>query len=109
MAAVAAETPSRPRGAMLPQRRPLEIGPMDLLNHLKLALLRHREFRKVSAELESHSERELMADLRLNRSAIPAIAAEAADQRVAALVQSHPEYRRAWEWHDRQAGAGYPG
>jgi hypothetical protein len=82
---------------------------MDLFNHLKLALLRHREFLKVSAELESYSERELMADLRLNRSAIPAIAAEAADQRVAALVQSHPEHRRAWEWHGRQARAGYPG
>jgi hypothetical protein len=82
---------------------------MNLLNHLKLALIRHRAFRKVSAELESYSERELMADLRLNRSAIPAIAAEAADQRVAAFVQSHPECRRAWEWHGRQAGAGYPG
>jgi hypothetical protein len=87
----------------------MEIGPMNLLNHLKLALIRHRAFRKVSAELESYSERELMADLRLNRSAIPAIAAEAADQRVAALVRSHPEYRRAWEWHSRQAGAGYAG
>ena len=79
---------------------------MNLLHHLKLALLRRRAFRKVSAELESHAERELMADLRLNRSAIPAIAADAADQRVAALVRSHPECRRAWEWHGRQAGAG---
>ena len=82
---------------------------MNLLNHLKLALLRRRAFRKVSAELESYAERELMADLRLNRSAIPAIAAEAADQRVAALVRSHPEHRRAWECHGRQAGAGYAG
>ena len=82
---------------------------MNLLNHLKLALLRRRAFRKVSAEFESYAERELMADLRLNRSAIPAIAAEAADQRVAALVRSHPEDRRAWEWHGRQAGAGYTG
>jgi hypothetical protein len=60
---------------------------MDLLNYLKLALIRRRAFLKASAELESYSERELMADLRLNRSAIPAIAAEAADQRVAAFVQ----------------------
>ncbi len=82
---------------------------MNLLHHLKLALLRRRAFRKVSAELESHAERELMADLRLNRSAIPAIAAEAADQRVAALVRSHPEHRRAWRWHGRQARAGYAG
>jgi hypothetical protein len=82
---------------------------MDLLNYLKLALIRRRAFLKASAELESYSERELMADLRLNRSAIPAIAAEAADQRVTAFVRSHPEYRRAWEWHGRQAGAGYPG
>jgi hypothetical protein len=87
----------------------MEIGPMNLLNHLKLALIRRREFLKVRAELESYSERELMADLRLNRSAIPAVAAEAADQRVAALVQSHPEYRRAWEWHGRQAGARHAG
>ncbi len=82
---------------------------MNLLNHLKLALLRRRAFHKVSAELESHAERELMADLRLNRSAIPALAADAADQRVAALVRSHPEHRRAWEGHGRQAGAGYAG
>ena len=79
---------------------------MNLLHHLKLALIWRREFRKVSAELESYSERELMADLQLNRSAIPAIAAEAADQRVAALVRSHPAYSRAWRWHGRQARAG---
>jgi hypothetical protein len=41
MAAVAAETPSRPLGAHPRQRRSLEIGPMDLLNYLTLALILH--------------------------------------------------------------------
>jgi hypothetical protein len=68
---------------------------MNPIKHLKLALLRRRAFRRVRAELENYSERELMADLRLNRSAIPDLAAEAADQQLAAFVRSHPEYRAA--------------
>ena len=74
---------------------------MNLLEHVELALLRHREYRKVRAELETYSERELNADLRLNRSGIPELATEAGDERVAALVRAHPEYRAAGT-----AGAG---
>ena len=50
---------------------------MNLLKHIEHALLRQRECRRVRAELETYSERELNADLRLNRSDIPALAAEA--------------------------------
>ena len=69
---------------------------MNLLRSIELALLRQREYRKARAELETYSERELNSDLRLNRSDVPEIAAEAADERVAAFVQAHPEYRHAW-------------
>ena len=68
---------------------------MYLFEHVELALLRHLEYRKVRAELETYSEHELNADLRLNRSDIPELAAEAADERVAAFVRAHPEYRAA--------------
>jgi uncharacterized protein YjiS (DUF1127 family) len=67
-----------------------------LRERLALARLRRREFRAVRAELERYSERELNADLGLSRSAIPEIAAEAADRRVAAFVRAHPEYREGW-------------
>jgi len=50
---------------------------MNLLKHVGLALLRRRECRRVRAELETYSERELSADLRLNRSDIPDVAAGA--------------------------------
>ena len=50
---------------------------MNLLNHVEHALRRRRECRRVRAELETYSERELSADPRLNRSDIPDLAAEA--------------------------------
>ena len=50
---------------------------MNLLERIEHALLRRRECRRVRAELETYSERELNADLRLNRSDIPDLAAEA--------------------------------
>src|SRR5687768_1509081 len=59
----------------------------SLPERIKLALLWRREFRKVRDELGCYSRHELMADLRLIRSEIPAIAAEAADERVAAFRQ----------------------
>ena len=49
---------------------------MDLLKRIQLAWLRRREFLKAQAELESHSQRELAIDLRMNRSDIPDLAAE---------------------------------
>jgi uncharacterized protein YjiS (DUF1127 family) len=72
--------------------------PMNLFHHLKLAVLWRREFNRVRSELSSYSERELSADLRLNRSDIPAIAAEAADEGVTAFVRSHPAYRGTPVW-----------
>jgi hypothetical protein len=42
---------------------------------LRLAWLRRREYLRVRAELETYSARELAADLRLNRSDIPELAA----------------------------------
>ena len=50
---------------------------MNFLKHIEHVLLRQRECRRVRAELETYSERELNADLRLNRSDIPDLAAEA--------------------------------
>ncbi len=69
---------------------------MDILKRLQLAVAWRREFHRVRAELATYSERELAADLRLNLSDIPSIAAEAADERVAAFVRAHPGYRHAW-------------
>jgi uncharacterized protein YjiS (DUF1127 family) len=74
-----------------PDRRLL----MNILRSLELAWLRHSEYRKARAELDSYSERQLNTDLRLNRSDIPDIAAEAADARVAEFVRANPEYRQA--------------
>ena len=50
---------------------------MNLPKRIEHALLRRRECRRVRAELETYSERELNADLRLSRSDIPDLAAEA--------------------------------
>ena len=69
---------------------------MNILRSLELAWLRHGEYRKARAELDSYSERQLNTDLRLNRSDIPDIAAEEADARVAEFVRANPEYRQAW-------------
>ena len=63
---------------------------MNILRSLELAWLRHGEYRKARAELDSYTERQLNSDLRLNRSDIPDIAAEAADARVAEFVRANP-------------------
>ena len=77
------------------------IGATGLPQRIALARLWRREFRKARAELESYSERELESDLRINRSNIPEIAAEAAEQSVGAFLRSHPEYRKARGWRGR--------
>jgi hypothetical protein len=71
---------------------------MNPLRHLQLAILWRRAFNRVRTEFSSYSERELAADLRLSASDVPAIAAEAADQEVAAFVRSHPAYRGVPVW-----------
>lgn len=65
-----------------------------LPQRLELASMRRREQAKVAAELGTYSERELMGDLRMNRSEIPDVAAAEADHRVAAFVRANPDYRR---------------
>lgn len=58
---------------------------MNLIESIELAWRRRREFRKVLAELESHTDRELLSDLRLDRADFARVAREAAEQRVAQL------------------------
>lgn len=72
---------------------------MNLFRRLTLALAWHREFNRVRAELECHSQLEISGDLRLNRSDIPDIAAQAADEHVAALGRQASMPR---------GGAGFP-
>jgi uncharacterized protein YjiS (DUF1127 family) len=76
------------------------VGAMGLPERIGLALLWRREFRRVRAELDRYSERELTADLRLSPSEVPAIAAEAADEYVAASG------RRGAAWRSRGHEAG---
>ena len=54
--------------------RPLASGAMDLTSRIRLAWQRQRAYRKARAELETYSDRELAADLRLNRADIPEFA-----------------------------------
>jgi len=68
--------PARGRAGSAREPSP-EIIVMNLSQRIGLALLRRRECRRVRAELETYSERELSADLRLNRSDIPDLAARA--------------------------------
>ena len=60
---------------------------------------------RMRAELATYSDRELMADLRLARSEIDEIAAEGADERLAAYVAANPSLCRAWaeRWAMRHA------
>ncbi|MFL5335524.1 MAG: hypothetical protein ACJ8H8_20645 [Geminicoccaceae bacterium] len=67
----------------------------DLGRGVHLRRFWRRAFRQVRAELRSYSPRELMADLRLSPAEIDDIAAEGADQRVAAFVAANPAFRRA--------------
>lgn len=80
---------------------------MNLLHHLKLASIWRREYRRVLAEFASYSDRELSADLRLHLSDTPGIAAEAADQHVAAFVRDNPAYRDALAWRTGQVATGW--
>ncbi|MCC2665625.1 MAG: hypothetical protein K0R41_2046 [Geminicoccaceae bacterium] len=51
------------------------IGGLDLTVRLRQGLQQRRAYLKTRAELETYSARELAADLRLNRSDIPELAA----------------------------------
>ncbi|MGD9508402.1 MAG: DUF1127 domain-containing protein [Geminicoccaceae bacterium] len=67
----------------------------DFGRRLNLEFVWRCAYGRVRAELATYSDRELMADLRLNRSDIDRVAAEGADEQVARFVTAHPAYRRA--------------
>ncbi|WP_200841134.1 hypothetical protein [Geminicoccus flavidas] len=74
---------------------------MDLLsitNRIKFALAWRRVYLRVQAELSCYTEREMKADLGLNRSDIPKIAAKAADQHTDKLVRQQVD--PCWGWQD---------
>jgi uncharacterized protein YjiS (DUF1127 family) len=61
----------------------MRILAVNVLESIGLAWLQYREFRRVLAELESYSDRELASDLRIDRADFVRIAYEAAEQHVA--------------------------
>ncbi len=89
-------------GSALAQPVTAAIRATGLPQRIALARLWRREFRKARTELESYSERELESDLRINLSDIPEIAAEAAEQSVAAFVRSHSDYGKVRGWPGRR-------
>lgn len=84
------------------------VADTDFGRWVHLRLLWRRAYRQVRAELQSYSDRELKADLRLARSEIDDVAAEGADQRVGEFIASHPTYRRRaagwWSTSSRAQG-----
>ena len=57
----------------------------DLVRRIERQRLWRAQFERTRQELEAYSDDELVADLRLNRSDIPQVAAEAADRWLAEL------------------------
>jgi uncharacterized protein YjiS (DUF1127 family) len=72
----------------------------NLINHLKIHLAWHREYRRIYAELDSYTQREMKADLGLNRSEIPELAAMAADQHVNRFVRPQFSSHQTWQIQD---------
>jgi uncharacterized protein YjiS (DUF1127 family) len=69
--------------------RPLAAGATDLARRIRLTWQRERAYRRARAELETYSDRELAADLRLNRSDIPSSpAAEPIDRHRGAMTST---------------------
>ena len=62
---------------------------------VRLELVWRRAYAQARTELMSYSDREMQADLLRSRSEIDEIAAEAADDRLAAYVAADPSLRRA--------------
>ncbi len=80
----------------------METGIMDLIKRIQLFRIRQREYRRVRAELETYSPRELMSDLRISPSDVHDIAREAADAQVELFVRTNPDYRAAQGWRRRE-------
>lgn len=57
----------------------------DLVRRIERQRMWRAQFERTRKELEAYSDDELVTDLRLNRSDIPRIAAEAADRWLAEL------------------------
>ena len=68
---------------------------MALGRWVRLELVWRRAYAQARTELMSYSDREMQADLLRSRSEIGEIAAEAADDRLAAFVAADPVLRRA--------------
>lgn len=66
---------------------------MNIFKSIGLAWLQYHEFRKVLAELESYTDRELASDLRIDRADFVRIAYEEAENRVAQYRAERPADR----------------
>lgn len=60
----------------------------DLVRRIERQRMWRAQFERTKKELEAYSDDELVADLRLNRSDIPQVAAEAADRWLAELERT---------------------
>jgi uncharacterized protein YjiS (DUF1127 family) len=72
----------------------------ELYQRWELARIRRQEFSRLRTQLDSYSDRELMADLRLTRSEIEDVAAEGAQQLVDSVARSRRSY---WQGSDSAA------
>lgn len=70
---------------------------MDLLKETHRVWAMHREFRRVLAELNAYSDREL-GDLGLSRADVVRVAYEEAERRVGAPHQAAPTAKAADGW-----------
>jgi uncharacterized protein YjiS (DUF1127 family) len=99
-----ADAPSRRHGladAIATAARRLA-GPMmrrvaatEPYRRMELARIRRREFLRLRTQLDSYSDRELMADLRLTRSEIEDVAADGAQRLVDTVVRDQRGHWRA--------------
>ena len=74
---------------------------------IELARIRRREFLRLRAQLQSYSDRELMADLRLVRSEIDDVAADGAQRLVDTIIRTG-RGRRTAAWGGEAVGVGQP-
>lgn len=82
------------------------VGAAGLARRVERARIWRREFSRVRDELSTYSERELAADLLINRSAIGELATRAADERLAAFLGSPTERRDDGRWWAHEPAAG---
>jgi uncharacterized protein YjiS (DUF1127 family) len=78
------------------------VASSETFRRYELARIRRAEHVRLRAQLESYSDRELMADLRLVRSEIDDVAAEGA-QRLVDSVARDRRYRQATAWQNQTA------